>query len=52
MMIMGSVCLVAGFASTFLPETLNESLPQNIMEAKKFGKNRKYFSLARKTPTI
>jgi hypothetical protein len=47
MLIMGLTCLVVGIIASFLPETLNKYLPQNIQEAKQFGKNgQKYFSLA------
>ena len=46
MFIMGSGCMVAGIASSFLPETLNENLPQNSKELEKLGKNKPYFSLA------
>ncbi|CAG2172216.1 unnamed protein product [Oppiella nova] len=46
MFIMGFGCLIAGIASSFLPETLNENLPQNSAESKKFGKNKSYFCLA------
>jgi len=47
MLIMGLTCLVVGIIASFLPETLNEYLPQNVQEAKQFGKNAKYFSLAK-----
>jgi len=43
---MGSVCSIAGIASSFLPETLNDNLPQNTMDSIKFDKNKIYFSLA------
>jgi len=43
---MGLVCLIAAFASSLLPETLNENLPQNSSDSIKFGKNKPYLSLA------
>ena len=46
MIIMGTTCLLASIAGSFLPETLNENLPQNSAESKKFDKNRPYFSFA------
>ncbi|XP_054169097.1 carcinine transporter-like [Oppia nitens] len=51
MFIMGLACIIAGVASSFLPETLNENLPQNSADTQKFGKNSKYFSLAKTTIT-
>ncbi|CAG2100752.1 unnamed protein product [Medioppia subpectinata] len=49
MFIMGFGCLIAGIASSFLPETLNENLPQNSADSQKFGKNKSYFCLANVT---
>ncbi|KFM59486.1 Organic cation transporter 1, partial [Stegodyphus mimosarum] len=43
-LIIGMVCILAGFSATFLPETLNEILPQTIYDAEKFGKDQKFFS--------
>ena len=47
MAIMSSVFLIAGISSSFLPETLNENLPQNTEDSLKFGRNKSYFSLAK-----
>lgn len=44
---MGLVCVFSGVLSSFLPETLNENLPQNVAEARLLGADQKYFSLAR-----
>ncbi|XP_054165122.1 beta-alanine transporter-like [Oppia nitens] len=52
MFIMGLVCIIAGLTSSFLPETLNENLPQTTADTQKFAKNRKYFSLAKTTVEI
>ncbi|XP_015597114.2 organic cation transporter protein-like [Cephus cinctus] len=41
MMIMGSVCMVAGVLSIFLPETLKEHLPQTLLDGELFGINQK-----------
>ncbi|XP_035204413.1 organic cation transporter 1-like, partial [Stegodyphus dumicola] len=43
-LIIGMVCILAGISATFLPETLNEILPQTIYDAEKFGKDQKFFS--------
>jgi len=43
---MGTTCLLASIAGSFLPETLNENLPQNSAESKKFDKKQSYFSFA------
>ncbi|XP_013790153.2 solute carrier family 22 member 5-like [Limulus polyphemus] len=43
-LIVGGVCLVASFASSFLPETLQSKLPQTIEDGEEFGKQQKYFS--------
>ncbi|RWS28812.1 solute carrier family 22 member 5-like protein [Leptotrombidium deliense] len=43
----GVICVIAGFASMFLPETLNENLPQEVHDAQQFGKSAKFFSLAK-----
>ncbi|XP_076339276.1 carcinine transporter-like isoform X2 [Tachypleus tridentatus] len=42
--IIGGICLIASFAASFLPETLNAKLPQTIEDGEKFGNNQKYFS--------
>ncbi|RWS08763.1 solute carrier family 22 member 5-like protein, partial [Dinothrombium tinctorium] len=44
----GVACVLSGVASTFLPETLNQNLPQEVYEAQQFGKGQKFFSLATK----
>ncbi|GFY52502.1 organic cation transporter 1 [Trichonephila inaurata madagascariensis] len=46
--LVGVTCLITGVAATFLPETLNENLPQTITDAEAFGKDQKYFSWTRK----
>ncbi|GFQ96099.1 solute carrier family 22 member 16 [Trichonephila clavata] len=46
--LVGVTCLITGVAATFLPETLNENLPQTITDAEAFGKDQKYFSWAKK----
>lgn len=44
---MGAVCVIAGIGAAFLPETLNENLPQTIEDGEEFGKDQKFFSLAK-----
>lgn len=47
--IIGSICLFAAFLASFLPETLNEYLPQRASDSAVFGQGRPYFSLATMT---
>lgn len=42
--------LIAAVCASFLPETLNEYLPQRAREAAEFGANKRYFSWARVEP--
>ncbi|XP_022258884.1 carcinine transporter-like [Limulus polyphemus] len=42
--IIGGICLIASFAASFLPETLNAKLPQTIEDGERFGNSQKYFS--------
>ncbi|KAF8794655.1 hypothetical protein HNY73_002614 [Argiope bruennichi] len=44
--------IVAGIMAAFLPETLNENLPQSINDAEKFGLNQKFFSWNRRKHSI
>ncbi|XP_035223447.1 organic cation transporter 1-like isoform X2 [Stegodyphus dumicola] len=51
-LIIGSFCMLAGVLSAFLPETLNENLPQTINDAKDFGKDQEFFSFNRRKSQI
>ncbi|CAL1289262.1 unnamed protein product [Larinioides sclopetarius] len=44
-LIIGLVAVLASFCGTFLPETLDEILPQTVQDGETFGKNQKYFSM-------
>nr|XP_027205182.1 organic cation transporter 1-like [Dermatophagoides pteronyssinus] len=48
--IIGIICLIASIIASFLPETLNEYLPQRAHEAAQFGSDKKYFSMANLKP--
>lgn len=50
--VIGFTAIVAGFSAAFLPETLNENLPQTISDAEEFGKNQKFFSWNRRKKSI
>ncbi|XP_035223452.1 organic cation transporter protein-like [Stegodyphus dumicola] len=50
--IIGIICLAAGIAASFLPETLNENLPQTITDAERFGRKQKFFSWNRRKMSI
>ncbi|CAL8072337.1 unnamed protein product [Orchesella dallaii] len=43
--IMGMLCFIGLFVSAFLPETLNQNLPETIDDANKFGKGVKFWSV-------
>ncbi|XP_055944940.1 organic cation transporter 1-like [Argiope bruennichi] len=47
-LVIGLTAVLASFSGTFLPETLDEILPQTIQDGETFGKNQKYFSCTRK----
>jgi hypothetical protein len=42
---MTALCFVGMLAAAFLPETLNQHLPESIQDADDFGKNNKFWSL-------
>ncbi|KAG8176994.1 hypothetical protein JTE90_005736, partial [Oedothorax gibbosus] len=44
------VCLVASGLSTLLPESMNENLPQTVIDAERFGKDQKFFSMNKRIP--
>ncbi|RWS26291.1 Organic cation transporter 1-like protein [Leptotrombidium deliense] len=46
LVIMSSFCIVASVVSSFLPETRNEKLIENVDQIKFYGKEREYWSLA------
>ncbi|XP_054714288.1 organic cation transporter protein-like [Uloborus diversus] len=50
--IIGSSCLMAGLLASFLPETLNENLPQTIFDAEEFGRHQKFFSCNRRRRSL
>lgn len=45
---MGSISIISGITASFLPETLNENLPQTIDDGDDFGRDLKYWVLAKK----
>ncbi|GIY15363.1 hypothetical protein CDAR_13391 [Caerostris darwini] len=47
--LIGLTSFLTGILASFLPETLNENLPQTMTDAEAFGKNQKYFSWTKKT---
>ncbi|XP_042901440.1 carcinine transporter isoform X3 [Parasteatoda tepidariorum] len=47
-LIIGLVCVLAAVSATFLPETLNEVLPQTINDAEAFGKGQQFLSCSSK----
>ncbi|XP_071441641.1 carcinine transporter-like [Hetaerina americana] len=42
--VLGTCSLVGAVASSFLPETLNEKLPETLAEAQHFGRGQRYWS--------
>ncbi|ODM93566.1 Organic cation transporter 1 [Orchesella cincta] len=49
--IMGMLCIIGLVVSAFLPETLNQNLPETIDDANKFGKGVKFWSTRSKSIT-
>ncbi|GIX97627.1 organic cation transporter 1 [Caerostris extrusa] len=47
--LIGLTSFLTGVLASFLPETLNENLPQTMTDAEAFGKNQKYFSWTKKS---
>nr|CAD7417340.1 unnamed protein product [Timema poppensis] len=43
--ILGLLTTLAAISATFLPETLNQKLPENLTDAQNFGKDQKFWSL-------
>uniref|UniRef100_A0A2L2YNP7 Organic cation transporter 1 n=1 Tax=Parasteatoda tepidariorum TaxID=114398 RepID=A0A2L2YNP7_PARTP len=50
--IIGLCCILCGLLASFLPETLNENLPQSIYEAEEFGRSQKFFSWNRRRSSV
>lgn len=50
--IIGAFGILAGFLAAFLPETLNENLPQTIFDAEEFGKKQKFFAWNRRRLSV
>ncbi|CAL1269583.1 unnamed protein product [Larinioides sclopetarius] len=50
--IIGMAGIVAGILASFLPETLNENLPQSISDIEEFGKHQKFFSWNRRRHSV
>ncbi|KAG8183928.1 hypothetical protein JTE90_029032 [Oedothorax gibbosus] len=48
----GITSMVAGFLAAFLPETLNENLPQTLFDAEEFGKDQKFYSVKRRRCSV
>lgn len=42
---MAALCLIGMIVSAFLPETLNQKLPETIEDANRFGKGVRFWSL-------
>jgi hypothetical protein len=47
--VLGSVAIIATVTTSFLPETLNKKLPENLKDAKYFGNNQKFWTFFRKS---
>lgn len=45
--IISTISAIAAIEASFLPETLNENLPQTIVEGENFGKGNKYWRFAK-----
>ncbi|KAG8183926.1 hypothetical protein JTE90_029030 [Oedothorax gibbosus] len=50
--VIGSTGIIAGVMAAFLPETLNENLPQSIFDAEDFGRKQKFFSMNRRRRSL
>jgi hypothetical protein len=46
--VLGSVAILATVTTTFLPETVNQKLPENLKDAKYFGNNQKFWTFFRR----
>jgi hypothetical protein len=46
--VLGSAAVLATITTTFLPETLNKKLPENLKDAKYFGNNHKFWDFFHK----
>ncbi|CAL1269584.1 unnamed protein product [Larinioides sclopetarius] len=48
-LIIGLTSFITGVLGTFLPETLNENLPQTVTDAEEFGRDQTYLSWIKKS---
>ncbi|XP_055589802.1 organic cation/carnitine transporter 2 isoform X2 [Uranotaenia lowii] len=46
--VIGSLSVIGAVCTAFLPETLNQALPESVEQARKFGKNQKFWSFPKK----
>jgi hypothetical protein len=47
LIVMGLIAITSGITVAFLPETLNENLPQTLQDGDSFGAGQEFFSFAK-----